>query len=32
VARALMGRRPGDEIEVQTPGGVRRQRIVRLGR
>ena len=31
VARALMGRRPGDEIDVQTPGGVRRQRVVRLG-
>jgi len=31
VARALMGRRPGDEIEVQTPRGVRRQRVVRLG-
>jgi transcription elongation factor GreA len=31
VARALIGRRPGDEIEVQTPRGVRRQRIVRIG-
>ena len=31
VARALMGRRPGDEIEVQTPRGVRRQRVVSLG-
>ena len=31
VARALMGRRPGDEFEVQTPRGVRRQRVVRLG-
>ena len=31
VAKALMGRRPGDEIEVRTPGGVRRQRVVRLG-
>ena len=30
VAKALMGRRPGDEIEVQTPRGVRRQHIVRL--
>jgi transcription elongation factor GreA len=30
VARALMGRRPGDEIEVQTPRGVRRQRVVRI--
>jgi transcription elongation factor GreA len=32
VARALMGRRPGDEIEVHTPRGVRRQRVVSLGR
>jgi transcription elongation factor GreA len=31
VAKALMGRRPGDEIEVKTPRGVRRQRVVRLG-
>jgi transcription elongation factor GreA len=31
VAKALMGRRPGDEVEVQTPRGVRRQRVVRLG-
>jgi transcription elongation factor GreA len=31
VAKALMGRRAGDEIEVQTPRGVRRQRVVRLG-
>ena len=31
VARALMGRRPGDEVSVQTPGGVRKQRVVRLG-
>jgi transcription elongation factor GreA len=31
VARALMGRRPGDEVSVQTPGGVRTQRVVRLG-
>jgi transcription elongation factor GreA len=30
VAKALMGRRPGDEIEVHTPRGVRRQRVVRL--
>ena len=30
VAKALMGRRPGDEIEVQTPRGVRRQRVVRI--
>jgi transcription elongation factor GreA len=31
MAKALMGRRPGDEVEVQTPRGVRRQRVVRLG-
>jgi transcription elongation factor GreA len=31
VAKALMGRRPGDEVEVHTPRGVRRQRVVRLG-
>jgi transcription elongation factor GreA len=31
VAKALMGRRAGDEFEVQTPRGVRRQRVVRLG-
>jgi transcription elongation factor GreA len=31
VARALMGSRAGDEIRVQTPRGVRRQRVVRLG-
>jgi transcription elongation factor GreA len=31
IAKALMGRRPGDEFAVQTPGGVRRQRVVRLG-
>jgi transcription elongation factor GreA len=31
VAKALMGRRPGDEFEVKTPRGVRRQRVVRLG-
>jgi transcription elongation factor GreA len=31
VARALMGSRAGDEIQVQTPRGVRRQRVVRLG-
>jgi transcription elongation factor GreA len=30
VAKALMGRRAGDEIEVHTPRGVRRQRVVRL--
>lgn len=31
VAKALMGRRPGDEVKVTTPGGVRKQRVVRLG-
>ena len=31
VARALMGSRAGDEIQVHTPRGVRRQRVVRLG-
>jgi transcription elongation factor GreA len=31
MAKALMGRRPGDQVEVQTPRGVRRQRVVRLG-
>ena len=31
VARALMGSRAGDEIQVQTPRGVRRQRVLRLG-
>jgi transcription elongation factor GreA len=30
IAQALMGRRPGDEVNVQTPGGVRRQRVVRI--
>jgi transcription elongation factor GreA len=30
VAKALMGRRPGDEVEVHTPRGVRKQRVVRL--
>ncbi len=30
VAKALIGRRPGDQVEVQTPRGVRRQRVVRL--
>jgi transcription elongation factor GreA len=30
VAKALMGRRAGDEFEVQTPRGVRRQRVFRL--
>lgn len=28
VGRALLGRRRGDEIEVQTPGGVRRLTVV----
>jgi len=31
VAKALMGRRAGDEVEIHTPRGVRRQRVVRLG-
>ncbi len=31
VAKALMGRRPGDKVEVHTPRGVRKQRVVRLG-
>jgi transcription elongation factor GreA len=31
VAKALMGRKPGDAVEVHTPRGVRRQRVVRLG-
>jgi transcription elongation factor GreA len=31
MAKALMGRRPGEEFKVTTPGGVRRQRVVRLG-
>ena len=30
VAKALMGHRPGDSVQVQTPRGVRRQRVVRL--
>jgi transcription elongation factor GreA len=30
VAKALLGHRPGDEIEIHTPRGVRRQRVVRL--
>ncbi|HEY7619301.1 MAG TPA: transcription elongation factor GreA [Solirubrobacteraceae bacterium] len=30
VAKALMGHGPGDEVKVQTPRGVRRQRIVRI--
>jgi transcription elongation factor GreA len=31
VAKALMGRRAGDVVEVTTPRGVRRQRVVSLG-
>jgi transcription elongation factor GreA len=31
MAKALMGRKAGDAVEVQTPRGVRRQRVVRLG-
>jgi transcription elongation factor GreA len=31
MAKALIGRRAGDQVEVQTPRGVRRQRVVRLG-
>jgi transcription elongation factor GreA len=31
MAKALMGRRPGDAVDVQTPRGVRRQRVLRLG-
>jgi transcription elongation factor GreA len=31
VAKALIGRRAGDEFDVQTPRGVRRQRVIRLG-
>jgi transcription elongation factor GreA len=30
MAKALMGRRPGDEVEVHTPRGISRQRVVRL--
>jgi transcription elongation GreA/GreB family factor len=30
VGRALLGRRPGDEVEVQTPGGVRVLTLVEL--
>jgi transcription elongation factor GreA len=30
VAKALMGHRPGDSVEIHTPSGVRRQRVVRL--
>lgn len=28
VGRALLGRRPGDRVEVQTPGGVRRLTVL----
>jgi transcription elongation factor GreA len=31
VAKALIGSRAGDEVEVNTPRGVRRQRVVRVG-
>jgi len=31
MAKALMGRKAGDAVEVQTPRGVRRQRVVRVG-
>jgi transcription elongation factor GreA len=31
MAKALMGRRAGDQVDVHTPRGVRRQRVVRLG-
>jgi transcription elongation factor GreA len=30
VGRALLGRRRGDEVEVQTPGGIRALTIVEL--
>lgn len=30
VGKALLGREPGDEVEVETPGGSRRVRILRL--
>jgi transcription elongation factor GreA len=30
VGRALLGGRPGDEVEVQTPGGIRVLTIVEL--
>jgi transcription elongation factor GreA len=30
VAKALMGHRPGDSVEIHTPRGVRHQRVVRL--
>jgi transcription elongation factor GreA len=30
VAKALMGHRAGDSVEIHTPRGVRRQRVVRL--
>ncbi len=28
LARALLGRRPGDEVQVRTPGGVRHVSVV----
>jgi len=31
MAKALMGHRPGDQVTVQTPGGVRSFRVERLG-
>jgi transcription elongation factor GreA len=31
MAKALMGRKAGDAVEVHTPRGVRRQRVVRVG-
>lgn len=30
VGKALLGREPGDELEVETPGGSRRVRVLRL--
>ena len=30
VGRAMLGRRPGDELVVQTPGGVRRLTIMEI--
>jgi transcription elongation factor GreA len=32
IGRALMGHQTGDEVEVATPGGIVRLRILRLGR
>ena len=31
MAKALMGRKAGDAVDVHTPRGVRRQRVVRVG-